>query len=115
MPDMPFPGDDQGSTIYSALSGLESAAGDLMAKAEGATSKAAGSAAPASDAPESQNGKPPESPQGQGSVPHRWIIVGAMALAFVLCNMDKVLPYFLARKKAAHTPQSKCNCPDLIQ
>ena len=86
-----------------------------MSKAEEATSKAAGSAAPASDAPESQNGTPPESPQGKGPVPHRWIIVGAMALAFVLCNMDKVLPYFLARQKAARTLQSKCDWPELLQ
>ncbi len=85
-----------------------------MAKAEEATSKAAGSHASAGDAPESQNGTAPESPGGKGPVPHRWVIVGAMALAFVLCNMDKVLPYFLARKKAAGTPKGGCDWPEIL-
>jgi len=89
---MPFPGDDQGSTIYSALSGLEDAAGDLVAKAEEATSMAMGSTQPANDVTGSSgsNGTPSGEQNPKGSVPHRWIIVGAMALAFVLCNMDKV-------------------------
>jgi hypothetical protein len=36
------------------------------------------------------NGSSPPGPNNKGPIPHRWIIVGAMALAFVLCNMDKV-------------------------
>ena len=92
VPNMPFPGDDQGSTIYSALSGLETAAEDLIAKAEEATSKATGSSTPRQGGAESQNGVPPEGPERNGPLPHRWIVVGAMALAFVLCNMDKVGP-----------------------
>lgn len=93
-PDMPFPGDDQGSTIYSALSGLESAAEDLIAKAEDATSKAMGST-PTASVTDGQNGTSPGGPEKKGSLPHRWVIVGAMALAFVLCNMDKVCLFLL--------------------
>ncbi len=92
MPDMPFPGDDQGSTIYSALSGLESAAEELMAKADEASSSLTGTSQPASgiDDGSQSNGTSPGDPKFRGPVPHRWVIVGAMALAFVLCNMDKV-------------------------
>ena len=94
VPDMPFPGDDQGSTIYSALSGLETAAEELIAKAEEATSKATGSSSPGKGGAESKNGVPPGGPERKGPLPHRWIVVGAMAMAFVLCNMDKVVPLF---------------------
>lgn len=102
VPDMPFPGDDQGSTIYSALSGLESAAGNLIAKADEASSSITGTSQPASgiDDGSQSNGTSPGDPKPRGPVPHRWVIVGAMALAFVLCNMDKVHPPFLSRTVA---------------
>ena len=92
VPNVPFPGDDQGSIIYSALSDIEEAAAGALQKAEEALDDAVtpstsgrGTSGPA----ESLNGSMPD-PKGKPPVPHRWIIVGAMALAFVLCNMDKV-------------------------
>ena len=36
----------------------------------------------------SSGGPPNNKPEPR--IPHRWRIVGMMALAFVLCNMDKV-------------------------
>lgn len=91
VPDMPFPGDDQGSIIYSTLSSIEASAADALQKAEKA---ADGSVEPSTsgrgDEPTaSSNGIMPD-PKKKPPVPHRWVIVGAMALAFVLCNMDKV-------------------------
>lgn len=92
MPNVPFPGDDQGSIIYSALSDIEEAAAGALQKAEEALDDAVkpstsgrGTSGPAV----SSNGSMPD-PKSRPPVPHRWIIVGAMALAFVLCNMDKV-------------------------
>jgi ACS family sodium-dependent inorganic phosphate cotransporter len=38
----------------------------------------------------SNNGGPPEGGQKPFKIAHRWKVVGMMALAFVLCNMDKV-------------------------
>ncbi len=84
VPNVPFPGDDQGSTIYSALSDIEDTANSLVNKEEDPSST---STADKQDA--SLNGSSPNQ-NGKGPVPHRWVIVGAMALAFVLCNMDKV-------------------------
>ena len=92
VPDMPFPGDDQGSTIYSALSGLETAAEELIAKAEEATSKATGSSTPQKVGLKARMASRLRAPERNRPLPHRWIVVGAMALAFVLCNMDKVGP-----------------------
>ena len=107
VPDMPFPGDDQGSTIYSALSGLESAAEDLIAKADEASSSLTGTSQPASglDDGSQSNGTSPGNQKPRGPVPHRWVIVGAMALAFVLCNMDKVCP-----PSSSHTTASLRTC-----
>ncbi len=95
VPDVPFPGDDQGSIIYSTLSNIEDAAADALQKAEKALD---GSVEPSTSGRDmdptngpagSSNGSMPD-PQNKPPVPHRWVIVGAMALAFVLCNMDKV-------------------------
>jgi hypothetical protein len=102
VPNMPFPGDDQASTIFTALSEvpppsvLENAEEELaktadqlaarLGSAQGASSTAVDAVAAAST-----NGAMPGGPQQQKpKVPHRWVIVGAMAAAFVLCNMDKV-------------------------
>ena len=103
VPDMPFPGDDQGSTIYSALSGLESAAGELIAKADEASSSITGTSQAASgiDDGSQSNGTSPGDPKPGAPIPHRWVIVGAMALAFVLCNMDKVSPPCSSRTVAS--------------
>lgn len=101
VPNMPFPGDDQASTIYTALSNVEAAAASVIEKAEqkleadGAAGDRALSEQGASTATEgggsaSTNGARPDPQQPPPKVPHRWVIVGAMALAFVLCNMDKV-------------------------
>lgn len=75
-------GDDQASTMYTALEGLESSfdEGDLQAQGSGA----------AALAPGQQAGGAAAAAEQQGGVPHRWKVVGMMALSFVLCNMDKV-------------------------
>lgn len=127
VPDVPISGDDQGSTIYTALANLyetgsfdESqfeaetyareaggksttrnengagalpterikpdvlAAADEAARAGGATGERKYQALATKPSP---TGTPP--PQQDG-IPHRWRVVGMMALSFVLCNMDKV-------------------------
>lgn len=51
----------------------------------------------------SSNGSGPE--EKQPRVPHRWRVVGMMALAFVLCNMDKVqAPRSHALAVGGHAP-----------
>lgn len=77
-------GDDQASTMYTALEGLESSfdEGDLQAQGSGTAVVAPGQQADGAAAPAAE--------QQQGGVPHRWQVVGMMALSFVLCNMDKV-------------------------
>lgn len=117
VPDVPFTGDDQGSTIYTALSNLyESGSFDESqfeaetyareAKpgdgSQDGTSLAATSGnetaglletpeilAAAGAAGSVQNGSPTEEEEFVAA-PHRWQVVAMMALAFVLCNMDKV-------------------------
>lgn len=76
-------GDDQASTMYTALEGLESSfdEGDLQVQGDGTAAAAASAAPPA---------------EQQGGVPHRWKVVGMMALSFVLCNMDKVRGWVVA-------------------
>ena len=67
-------------------SGAESSsngAGPGLRRAEPATGPQGGSGGGGSS-----NGAGPEDKQPR--VPHRWRVVGMMALAFVLCNMDKV-------------------------
>lgn len=74
---VPFiPCDDQAGVVYTAINQAE--ADDTQSS----TSDHAKSVQPAS------NGSPP--PEKQPRIPHRWRIVLMMALAFVLCNMDKV-------------------------
>ena len=100
VPNMPFPGDDQASTIFTALSevppaGVLENAEDEVAKTADQLAVRLGSGQDASTATDavaasSANGATPGGPQHKPKVPHRWVIVGAMAAAFVLCNMDKV-------------------------
>ncbi|KAK9810429.1 hypothetical protein WJX72_010556 [[Myrmecia] bisecta] len=77
--------DDQGSLIYTALSEVE----DEHDRAVAAAAAAAAAAASSNGA---VNGGPQGSPGGSNKqfIAHRWRIVFMMALAFVLCNMDKV-------------------------
>lgn len=91
VPDVPFPGDDQGSVIYTALSDIEEAAATVLEKAEEVLDDAVkpSTSGRGNGPAESLNGSMPD-PKNKPPVPHRWVIVGAMALAFVLCNMDKV-------------------------
>lgn len=72
-------GDDQASTIYTALADMETSMDDGDAS-QGAAAAAGGGAA-AEAAPAAAE---------SGGIPHRWQVVGMMALSFVLCNMDKV-------------------------
>lgn len=118
VPNVPLPGDDQGSTIYSALSDIEETASSVLDKAQGAlddaTPSTSGSAPDKLDA--SMNGSGSPGPNGKGPVPHRWVIVGAMALAFVLCNMDKVkacsfcftFTYFIYKFLSEMLPSASC-------
>lgn len=67
-------------------SGAESSsngAGPGLRQAEPATGPQGGSGGGGSSNGAGPEEKPPR-------VPHRWRVVGMMALAFVLCNMDKV-------------------------
>lgn len=79
-PEVPLPGDDQASTIYSALAtgSYDEEAFELALEQEKAreTQQAVGNGA--------------QQEQQQAVVPHRWQVVTAMAISFVLCNMDKV-------------------------
>lgn len=82
-------GDDQASTIYTALAGMETSMDEGDSSTQAATLQAAAAAAgdgaaAAAPAAAQQQG------EQAGGVPHRWQVVGMMALAFVLCNMDKV-------------------------
>lgn len=78
-PNIPFPGDNQSAGAYAALrSADELSSGDSIDMPADASIKP------------SSNGAPPPGDQPQPRIPHRWRIVGMMALAFVLCNMDKV-------------------------
>ena len=115
VPDVPFTGDDQGSTIYTALYNLyergsfdesqfeaetyarEAKPGSSPSSSSSSSSSqpletdgilaAAGEAASYSSSRSTTSGD--EEPEFKGA-PHRWRVVGMMALSFVLCNMDKV-------------------------
>lgn len=106
VPDVPFTGDDQGSTIYTALAQLHELGNfdesqfEADTYAREATGKPAnGAAAPsdhslASTTETATDAAPvatsPGAPPPEKGIPHRWQVVGMMALSFVLCNMDKV-------------------------
>jgi hypothetical protein len=77
-------GDDQASTIHTALSNLEGSTDDEGQPSTAASRDAAGAVAVA---------KAAAAEDEAGGVPHRWQVVGMMALSFVLCNMDKVSGY----------------------
>ena len=77
VPYIPLPGDNQAASVYTAIS-QETEADD--AESTGIDK--------ASTSQPSINGSPP--PGKQPRIPHRWRVVLMMALAFVLCNMDKV-------------------------
>ena len=76
VPHIPFPGDNQSGAIFRALESSHDE--DVSSSSDSEDLHASFSA----------NGGPPEGKQPR--IPHRWRVVGMMALAFVLCNMDKV-------------------------
>ena len=100
VPDVPFTGDDQGSTIYTALANLHvlGSFDESQFEAEVYAREATNGKGPVE--PQRQAdlisdkqialGKQEPPPEPKGGIPHRWQIVGMMALSFVLCNMDKV-------------------------
>ena len=96
VPDVPFTGDDQGSTIYSALANLHvlGSFDESQFEAETYVREATGKSDDERIEPiperSSADEEEPASLEPQGGIPHRWQIVFMMALAFVLCNMDKV-------------------------
>ena len=94
IPDVPITGDDQGSTIYSALAHLgalgsfdesQFEAETYSREANGGSGDSRGSSTDSSDDDTAGQALAPK-----GGIPHRWQIVFMMALSFVLCNMDKV-------------------------
>lgn len=108
-PNMPLPGDDQAALVFSALQEVEEAA-EAAAAALLSGGAASGTQSSANGTGSSlAQGAPPSGPESSGGsggggnpgpevekpqrIPHRWRVVGMMALAFVLCNMDKVPPY----------------------
>ena len=95
IPDVPITGDDQGSTIYSALAHLgalgsfdesQFEAETYSREATGGSGEGSSGETSVDDASASE--QPAMAPKG--GIPHRWQIVFMMALSFVLCNMDKV-------------------------
>lgn len=124
VPDVPFPGDDQASIIFTALSEVERSAASVIERAEERLARSAadsasrlssesGASTAAVDANGAarSNGASPGSQQKPPKVPHRWVIVGAMALAFVLCNMDKVRPGFAQLPPCCTPPFVDCFPP----
>jgi hypothetical protein len=87
VPDVPFLGDDQGSTIYTALFKSRGTF-DESQPAEGVRSSSSSSSSNGAVAAAGSNGSLAQAEDG--GIPHRWRVVGMMALSFVLCNMDKV-------------------------
>lgn len=98
IPDVPITGDDQGSTIYSALAHLGALGSfdESQFEAETYVREASGSSKDSSedlvsgDEMHTITKKEEHVSEPQGGIPHRWQIVFMMALSFVLCNMDKV-------------------------
>lgn len=99
IPDVPITGDDQGSTIYSALAHLGALGSfdESQFEAETYVREASGSSKDSSEGEiQSKDFETLERAEGdnvsepRGGIPHRWQIVFMMALSFVLCNMDKV-------------------------
>ena len=103
VPDVPFTGDDQGSTIYTALANLYETQGSFdesqfeaetyaregkVGKSDRKTSTTAPLETPEILAAAGSAGE--ETNVEEAGAPHRWQVVGMMALSFVLCNMDKV-------------------------
>eukprot|EP00884_Botryococcus_braunii_P007563 jgi/Botrbrau1/16808/Bobra.150_2s0035.1 len=81
---LPIPIDRQNGTVHTAVDEVDEVTGSLAASAH------AEGVAPSNGTDPSLAVNPaPEDPP-QGGIPHRWRVVGMMALAFVLCNMDKV-------------------------
>lgn len=91
-------GDDQASTIYTALADVETSIdeGDAL---QGAPPAAAGDGAAGKAAPGAAG--------EQAGIPHRWQVVGMMALSFVLCNMDKVRAAWAERVEAREGAASR--------
>ena len=79
VPDIPFPGDNQSAGAWAALTSHDETSDSLDEPAD-ASSSLSSNGAPS----------PPPGDKPRPRIPHRWRIVGMMALAFVLCNMDKV-------------------------
>lgn len=100
IPDVPITGDDQGSTIYSALAHLGALGSFDESQFEAETYVREASGKPKETASQLAQSNEIQSVQGEteggnvpeprGGIPHRWQIVFMMALSFVLCNMDKV-------------------------
>ncbi len=78
VPHIPLPGDNQMGAMLAALS-----------QDEDTPSSSNPEDAHPSPSKSTSNGGPPDN-KPEPRIPHRWRIVGMMALAFVLCNMDKV-------------------------
>lgn len=95
IPDVPITGDDQGSTIYSALAHLGALGSfdESQFEAETYVREASGKKQNVSLSQVNETTEEVEGallPEPRGGIPHRWQIVFMMALSFVLCNMDKV-------------------------
>lgn len=94
VPDIPFPGDNQSAGAWAALTSHDEASDSRDETADSST-RPSSSGAPS----------PPPDDKRRPRIPHRWRIVGMMALAFVLCNMDKVQHMLLHVIKT-----TCCNC-----
>jgi hypothetical protein len=97
IPDVPITGDDQGSTIYSALAHLGALGSfdESQFEAETYSREATGGSGSDSSSDVVREAQVDSTAarlmmEPKGGIPHRWQIVFMMALSFVLCNMDKV-------------------------
>jgi MFS transporter, ACS family, solute carrier family 17 (sodium-dependent inorganic phosphate cotransporter), other len=98
IPDVPITGDDQGSTIYSALAHLGALGSfdESQFEAETYSREATGGSGSDSSSDVAREAQVDSTEatsltmEPKGGIPHRWQIVFMMALSFVLCNMDKV-------------------------
>lgn len=104
---IPIPGDNQYGTIFSAVDALgddASTSGGLGEETMVETSRNGRIPSVNTNLDPSAGGPAAGAPEPPGSgIPHRWRVVGMMALAFVLCNMDKVCMLF----NVQHIPRGR--------
>lgn len=83
-------GDDQASTIYTALADMEMSVDEVEAAQSSPGTPPLSRAAAEQQRTEAAVAATAAAEDRAGGIPHRWKVVYMMAASFVLCNMDKV-------------------------